>query len=131
MTFKSAVDWWYYVIVLVTSGAALLAVVPVIGTGRPGSIVFGATLLLVTAGLPLWLLFTTEYEIAQQMLKIRSGPFRWSIPVASISSVADSHSVISSPALSLRRLKVSYGRGKTILVSPADRDGFLAAIARR
>ena len=35
---------------------------------------------------------------------------------------------LSSPALSLDRLKVSYGPKKHVLISPANKAGFLSAI---
>jgi len=45
-----------------------------------------------------------------------------------IHSVESSKSVLSSPALSSDRLEIFYGKGKRILISPADREGFIAAI---
>jgi hypothetical protein len=37
----------------------------------------------------------------------------------------------SSPALSLDRLLIRYGGGSEIMVSPADKAGFMAAIKKR
>jgi hypothetical protein len=39
----------------------------------------------------------------------------------------------SSPALSLDRLRVQFGRGwgKAVMISPADRNGFLDDLARK
>jgi hypothetical protein len=131
VAFRSAVDWWFYAVIAVAVAVAVVAVLPVMATGSPGQIAFGVGTLLFAVGLPLWLLFSTEYRVVEQALLVRSGPFRWTIPLAEISSVRESNSALSSPALSLKRLEVKYGGGKSILVSPADRDGFLAAIGRR
>lgn len=131
MAFRSAVDWWFYVVIAVAGAVAVVAVLPVMATGSPGQIAFGVGALLFAVGLPLWLLFSTEYRVVEQALLVRSGPFRWTIPLAEISSVRESNSALSSPALSLKRLEVKYGGGKSILLSPADRDGFLAAIGRQ
>ncbi len=131
MAFKSAVDWWFYAVIAVAGAVAAVAVLPVMATGRPGQIAFGVGTLLFAVGVPLWLLFSTEYRVVKPALLVRSGPFRWTIPLAEISSVRESNSALSSPALSLKRLEVKYGGGKSILLSPADRDGFLASIGRR
>jgi hypothetical protein len=131
MAFKSAVDWWFYAAIAVAGAVAVAAVLPVMATERAGQVAFGVGTLLFAVGLPLWLLFSTEYRVVGPALLVRSGPFHWTIPLAEISSVRESNSALSSPALSLKRLEVKYGGGKSILLSPADRDGFLAAIGRR
>lgn len=131
MAFRSAVDWWFYAVVAVAGTVAVVAVLPVVASGTPGQVALGLGTLLIAVGLPLWLLFSTEYRVESKTLLVRSGPFRWTIPLADISSVRESNSALSSPALSLKRLEVTYGRGKSILLSPADRDGFLAALGRK
>jgi hypothetical protein len=130
MTFKSAVDWWYYAVVIGAAAVALAAVVPILGTdqGMPTALALGT--LLVAVGLPLWLLLTTSYRVDSHSVQVRSGPFRWNIPIGEIQSVRESRSVLSSPALSLKRIEITYGRGRRILLSPADREGFLKAIGR-
>jgi len=38
-------------------------------------------------------------------------------------------SILSAPAASLRgRLEISYGKGSQVIVSPADKEGFLASL---
>jgi len=130
MTFRSAVDWWYYAVVIGAAAVALAAVVPVLWTdhGMPTALALGT--LLVAVGLPLWLLLTTSYRVDSHSVRVRSGPFRWNIPIGEIQSVRESRSVLSSPALSLNRIEITYGRGRRILLSPADREGFLKAIGR-
>jgi len=103
MTFKSAVDTWFY-LVLVT------VVVTMLISLRP--------------------LMTGPVPMSAGVLEIRSGPFKWTIPLDAIKKVDPSRSLLSSPALSLDRLRIQYGGGKSILVSPNDRDGFLAAIGQ-
>ena len=85
---------------------------------------------IVALGLPVWLLLSTYYLVDAGNLMIRSGPFRWSISISEIKSVEPSRSLLSSPALSLNRLEIQYGRGKTVLVSPKDVEGFRNAIGR-
>jgi hypothetical protein len=130
MTFRSAVDWWYYVVVIGSGAVALAAVVPILGAGPGMPMILALGTLLVAVGLPLWLLLTTSYEVDSHSVQVRSGPFRWTIPIGEIQSVRESRSVMSSPALSLKRIEITYGRGRRILLSPADREGFMKAIGR-
>jgi len=128
MVFRSAVDWWFYAVTLVTAVVVAYAVFPLLKAGQVGQIVVGGLTALVAVGLPLWLLASTCYRVNAGSLEVRSGPFRWSIPLSEIKAVRRSRSVISSPALSLDRMEIKYGRGKSILLSPRDREAFLDAI---
>ena len=132
MKFKSAVDWWYYVIIIAAAAIVLMAVVPAVRSGEL-SIIFGAATIVLSLGLPVWLLFSTNYRIDATSLRIRSGPFSWTIALDQIQSMAAKRSALSSPALSLNRLEIQYGPGKRILVSPANHDAFIDAVnqARR
>lgn len=84
------------------------------------------------AVLVLFLLFSvfrgTYYVVEHDVLRIVSGPFRWRIPLADITNVEATRNPLSSPALSMDRLKVSYGKRKFVLVSPEDKEGFIRAL---
>jgi len=58
-------------------------------------------------------------------LLVRSGPFRWRVPIADIVRITPTTNALSSPALSLDRLRIEYGRGSAIMISPRDKDQFL------
>ena len=45
-----------------------------------------------------------------------------------ITSVRRTRNPLSSPALSMDRLSIRYGKGRRIMISPADQAGFLEAI---
>ena len=132
MKFKSAVDGWYYLVIVSAAAIVLLAVAPAVRSGEL-SLFFGAATFVVSLALPVWLLFSTSYRVDATSLRIRSGPFSWTIALDQIRSMAPSKSMWSSPALSLHRLEIRYGQGKRILVSPADHDAFIDAVnqARR
>lgn len=129
MTFKSAVDWWYYLIVVSAAALALFAVGPPLRSGEL-SLVVGVATIVLTLLLPVWLLVSTRYRIGTKSLQVRSGPFSWTIALADVQSIKPSKSLLSSPALSLKRLEIQYGRGKRILVSPEDPGAFINAIDR-
>jgi Bacterial PH domain len=78
-----------------------------------------------------WVVLSTYYEFAVDALMVHSGPFSWRIRFKDISAVRESSSVRSGPALSMDRLEIAFDHGKALLISPADKAGFLAALYRR
>ena len=126
-TFPSQRDPW--LVALLLGAVALIGVSLVFARaqGRPGAL--GATVVgLLGAALVLWVLYGTDYRLHAGELHVRSGPFRWRVPVAQIHAVEPTRSALSSPALSLNRLRIRYGDGKAVMVSPADREGFFEAL---
>ena len=77
-----------------------------------------------------WVVFSTAYKVDRGILKITSGPFRWKVPIDQIHSVEATRSPLSSPALSMDRIRIRYGKNRRVMVSPADRAGFLKAIGQ-
>ena len=55
------------------------------------------------------------------------GPFRWRVPIDAITAITPTRSALSSPALSLDRLRIEYGE-RAILVSPIYKEGFVRAL---
>jgi hypothetical protein len=45
--------------------------------------------------------------------------------------VVPTRNPLSSPALSLDRLRIEYGQGRAIMISPADKGPFLRALEER
>lgn len=101
----------------------------------PGLLVESVAVVLAAGAVPAvlvpWIWFGTGYRIAEDHLAIRSGPFAWRIPLASIKEVRPSRSIVAGPALSFDRLEIVYGSHQSVLVSPAGRAGFLEALGRR
>lgn len=128
MVFRSAVDWWFYAVVIGAAVVTVSALVPVFTTGRAGAIALSVLAVAASFGLVLWMMLATYYRVDGETLSVRSGPFHWTIPLAQIRSVKPSRSPLSSPALSLDRIEITYGADRSLMVSPKDRQGFLAAI---
>ena len=128
--FRSKVDGKFKLVAFVVPCVALavLATTPRV----PGSALWvpGIISLLVSV-LIAWVVASTYYEFDHADLVTHSGPFSWRIPLESISSVRESDSVRSGPALSMDRLEVVFNGGKILLISPADKAGFLALLHRR
>lgn len=91
-----------------------------------------SALLLASAGLILWLLYSTLYKLTAQELVVRSGPFRWKVRLDSIQEISPTHNPLSSPACSLDRLRIRYRESRFgIMISPADKAAFLQDILSR
>jgi membrane protein YdbS with pleckstrin-like domain len=127
--FRSKVDTWLVLVVvaaLVVLAAALVSMVVAGGSFAAIALFLGV---MTAVTLFIGLIFTrTWYEIDARELRIVSGPFRWTIPRESIRSVEESRNPLSSPALSLDRLRIRYGEKRWILVSPEDKKGFRRAL---
>lgn len=87
---------------------------------------------LTGAAVLLWVLYGTSYTFTGDVLSVRSGPFRTSLPLAEIDSIVPVHNTLSGPACSVDRLQIRYHYSdRTLLVSPADKPGFLRALIER
>ncbi len=131
--FPSKRDGW--LVALIWAGA-LVAVAAGVGqlgsaTGTLPGLLMGVLLIGMAAFL-LWVLYGTGYTLTADRLLIRSGPFRFRVPLAEIDSVTPSRNPLSSPACSLDRLDVRYHRGRRrILISPEDKGRFLGSLVER
>ena len=128
MEFRSAVDRWFVALALVLPALVLAYVAVVVDFAHGATVIVIAAAALVALGLPVWLMLSTVYRVDGGALTIRSGPFRWRIPLKDIETVQPSRSLLSSPALSIRRLEIRYAGRRRILVSPAEPERFLRAL---
>jgi len=127
--FKSKIDAWIRVLLLAVVVAQILAIGTSVTQAHDPLVTTGMILLAIAVvGLMIGLLLGTHYTVDRGIVRIVSGPFRWKVPVDQITSVQASRSPLSSPALSLDRLLIRYGKNRRIMISPADKAGFLQAI---
>ena len=128
MTFRSKVDTWVVLVFGIALAAMLFATYSV-ARQAAGTELIGAILLIcVSFVLILWPLLSTSYSVNTDELLVRSGPFRWRVPLSKITKITPTRSPISSPALSLDRLRIDYGINKVVLVSPSNQQAFMDAI---
>jgi len=129
MRFVSKVDGWMIPVMIVTIAGIIWALIAVMIVETPWPIRIAVAVVTALAIAVLFSVFTrTHYTVAHGELQVVSGPFRRTIPLAEITSIEPTRNPLSSPALSLDRLKVSYGDKKYVLISPANKAGFLSAI---
>lgn len=127
--FVSKRDAWL-VAVLWAASLVDFAVAVWVLLGLEGAPALVVPLLLAAAVFQLHLLYTTHYTLEGAELAIRASIFRWRVPLAAIDSVEPTRNPLSSPACSLDRLLIRYGK-RRIMISPEDKPGFLRALAAR
>ena len=128
-TYRSKIDTWLMFVLVAAMAAASISVVTAL-SARGSAGWWALFPALIGIGLPLWVLTSTYYRFEDDVLIVRSGPFRWRVPVAKIKAVQATSNPLSSPALSLDRLRIEYGNGRSIMISPAEKEEFLADLER-
>ncbi len=79
-----------------------------------------------------WYLYrTTHYTFEEHILRVQCGPLRLALPYDTIRGARVSASLMSGYAMSLQRIELEYARFDSVLISPADRAGFLDELRRR
>lgn len=130
IVYPSKTDRWLRVAFAVSTVGALAACVPLVCLGSHVQWLVVAPTLLLGIGLPWWIVTSTAYTVTTDTLVVRSGPFRWYVPFEQIRAIAPTRSPLSSPALSLDRLRIDYG-STSLMISPEDRERFLADLRAR
>ncbi|MDP5207150.1 PH domain-containing protein [Alishewanella sp. SMS9] len=126
--FRSKVDTWLGIVLVAAALAVLYGVIHSLNSGDNAEIVASLFALLVSTGLPIWLINSTRYTLTEQQLLVQSGPFQWQIPIVQISNITPTINLLSSPALSLDRLRIDYGQGRSLMISPKQQQQFLEAL---
>ncbi|WP_108127557.1 PH domain-containing protein [Saccharospirillum mangrovi] len=124
MSYRSKVDLWLVLLLAAAAIFSLVSLVPTLG------LVLAFLLELLVAAVLLMLLWPCEYRLEPDRLNIRSGLLNWRIRYPEILSAEPSFDLTAAPALSVQRVKIRT-TGRTFLVSPVDRDGFIDALMQR
>lgn len=132
--FPSKRDWWIVALIWFGVLASLAGgIVPLIVAGASWTeMVLVGSLLVGMDSLMLWVLYGTGYTITPDRLLIRCGPMSFGVRLESIECIFPTRNSWSSPACSLDRLRIVYGRSQqSIMISPEDKSGFLSAIVQQ
>lgn len=127
--YKSKIDAWVAALMGVAVVLNVFGLAVLVGSADRPALFIVAPLFVAVLGLMLSVLFQTHYTLSPTVLDVRSGPVRYLIPIASIKEIRPVRSVVSSPALSLDRLEISYDGFRAIMISPRDRERFLNELA--
>lgn len=127
LRFRSKVDALLMVPAAVAFGVTLLLIARGLTDGRP---LIGAAIPLVVLAIAVSM-HLVSYEIAGDELIVRQGIIRRRMPLARITALKATRQMWSSPALALDRIEIRTDRGLWLMVSPADKAGFISAIRAR
>ena len=115
--YKSKIDWWFGLVLVYPIFVSIKSMLEGEWIGLLG--------LGVVVGLILVFSKTTRYIINENQLIVKST---WivneRIDISKIAKIEKSNSVLSSPALSLDRLRIRYNKYDEILISPKEKKEF-------
>ncbi len=124
MTFRSRVSILLVIIIIAAMSPGIIAPL------RDGEIV--AALAVAGVGcVVMSLLFCIRYRIEGDKLYVgevfRKGA---AYDLSKLESITPSRSMLSAPAASLRRIKLDFGCGNALIISPANQDLFIDEVLR-
>lgn len=134
MKFRSKIDWWLLLIFIVITANIVIKIYEAnhlysLASNFPHLIIYSLVIFII------WLpIFNTYYVVENNTLVIKSLVFRWKIKLNDIIQIEPTHNPLSSPALSLDRLKIYYMKNEkiaTVMISPKNKEAFLQAINKR
>jgi hypothetical protein len=129
--FGSKIDWWLGLILWLPPIVPFVACFALATSGKPAELPIGIAACVFVVALYAGVVFPVTYGVDEGRLIVRFGLCRVRIPLSEISEIYPTRSPLSSPALSIDRLHVQFGKGKWVMISPADRDGFLDHVAKQ
>ena len=92
---------------------------------------FGGISLIVYA-LSLYLNVSTNYTITEEgVLKVKCGfLYNKNFDISAIKSVAKTNSMMSSPAPSMDRIELTFGKFDVLIISPNDQNAFVKELKK-
>jgi len=131
MRVKSGIDFWFRVLIW---GIVLIMLVSIM-IMPPEEKIIGYAVGVPMIWFMLWIYFGTYYEFRDEYLYCRSGPFVEKIVYEKIKSVKLSQNMLSSMALSSKRIEIrQHDKGfitGTTYISPVNREEFLMELISR
>ena len=103
--FHSKIDWWILGFVIAMTGLLVQLLFTMYAKGTMVEYPEHTMVYIFTIAVLWWPVFSTTYAIGNNTLTIRSMFLKWVIPLENIKTVSKTNNSISSPALSLDRLK--------------------------
>lgn len=130
--YPSKIDLWLAIILAIAPLLSIGGAVAALLAGKGGELIALGSAAFIPL-LYVALVFPMRYGITDDAIVVRHGLVRQKIPLRDITDVKPTNSPLSSPALSLDRLEIRFGDGffKSVMISPADKQGFLAELASR
>lgn len=126
--FKSKVGYGILIPILVLFIGIML--IPSISGDSVGARLTMAAIMLPAIAFTLHLFFTTTYRINDSNeLRIKCGLLiNSTVDITKIKSISRTRNPISSPAPSMDRIELKYGKWDSVIISPKDKIGFVDAL---
>ncbi|WP_200416466.1 PH domain-containing protein [Virgibacillus salexigens] len=123
--FVSKKDALYSVVIWGTIFFILSVVIRSIFTFSVSNLIEGLVGLIIVV-LLIWVWFGTGYQIANDIIKVKAGPFKKTINIQEINKISKGKSVWTAAALATDRLVIQYANYNWgILVSPKNEYDFI------
>ncbi|WP_208975861.1 PH domain-containing protein [Oceanobacillus kimchii] len=123
--FVSKKDALYSVVIWGTIVLILSVVIRSIITFSASNFIEGLVGFIIVI-LLIWVWFSTGYQIANDIVKVKAGPFKKTINIQEINKISKRKSVWTAAALATDRLVIQYGKyNLDILVSPRNESDFI------
>lgn len=104
--FYSKIDWWVLGFLIAVTGLLVQLLLTMYAKGTMVEYPEHTAVYVLTIAVLWWPVFNTRYSIQNDTLTIRCMFLKWVIPLANIQQISKTSNPISSPALSLDRLKI-------------------------
>ncbi len=105
---------------------------PILEGAPSTAIITMCAIILPTALFVLHLFFNTTYRISEDnRLQVRCGfVFREAIDIMKVTSVEKTKTPVASPAPSMDRIELRYGKYGSLIISPRDKKGLVRELLR-
>lgn len=130
-TFRSRIDLWLVILLMLAVLAPVAAAIWLNHQGESKGVWLLATWGTSVGTLVAILSFPLRYTLLADRLHIQSGLLQWDVLYRDMRSAAKSINPLAAPAWSLCRVKIGTADGSLVLISPDDRDVFLAELRQR
>jgi hypothetical protein len=130
VTFRSKLDGWVLASFL-SAAAVQLVVLVFLANAAPKALFAVVPLLALTSACGVWLYFATRYVVTGDRLLVRGGTISLDNTFSDITKIEPTRNPLSAPAWSLDRLLITYGGGKSCMISPKDKASFLGLLRER
>lgn len=130
MRIYSKKDRWLSILIWITVIVPIIAIIASYIEGEIGMtelIIFSIIFILSDIFL-LWCWYATYYIFEDDTLISRSGPTKKTIELSSIKTIQKTSNPLAGKALSLKRIEIVYGLYKIAMISPKNRDQFIAIL---
>lgn len=123
--YKSKIGTGIVIFIVIVLG---LSIYPMIQEG----IWEGLLTIVLTAAFIAYVFLQTFYIIDGDILRVKCGfLMNRSYEISRIIKITETNNPISAPAASLDRLEISLDNGKSVIVSPKQKSGFIEELQRR